>query len=175
MGLYTGNVHARHPQMVIDCDELEIHMKKQPEGASVKKKPVAAADTDILAGPGAKKKSGSPADSGIKMAYARGSMVTIEKRTEEGQLQIAHCNEVATYDGSTGDITLRGMPSVQQGNKLIEASDPRTYMIIDQKGKLTVLGGQQRTTLIDEKAADAALPGAPANEAPPATPAPQQR
>jgi lipopolysaccharide export system protein LptA len=176
-GIYTGNVRARHPQMAIDCDELEIHMKKQDAGAP-RKKAVAATDVDILAS-GSKKSRGSPADSGIEMAYARGRTVTIEKRDENGELQIAHCNEVAIYDGKTGGITLRGMPSVQRGNKLIEATDPRTYMIIDQKGKLTVLGGPQRTTLIDDNAPEGtAAPGLPVNTAPPApnaNPAPQQR
>ncbi len=164
-GLYTGNVRVRSPQGSIDCEELEIHMPKQSAGKD-KKKP-SAADSDILAsGPGS-----SPLGVRPEIAYARGSMVTIEKLTAEGELQVAHCNEVAIYDGKTGKITLRGWPSVQQGGKLIEATDPRTYMIIDESGKLSVEGGPQRTTLVGENSSGAT---APANETPPASPAPAE-
>lgn len=170
-GLYVGNVHVDHPQMKIDCHELEVHMLKQKEGEPKKKKPVAASDTDIIAGPSAKKPGSRGQESGIDMAYARGTMVTIEKFTEEGELQIAHCREVAIYDGKTDKITLRGWPSVQRGGKLIEATDPRTYMIIDEIGRLQVEGGPQRTTLISEKAAENGTPGVPTATTPPAPPA----
>jgi hypothetical protein len=50
-GLYTGDVKARHPQMYIECEELEIYMAKQEGVAAPKPKPAnpAAKDSDILA------------------------------------------------------------------------------------------------------------------------------
>ena len=167
-GIYTGNLRVRSPQGSIDCDELEIHMPKQRE-APAKKKPLPS-DSDILAG-GSRS---SPLGVRPEIAYARGSMVTIEKRTAEGELQIAHCNEVAIYDGKTDKITLRGWPSVQQGGKIIEATDPRTYIIIDEKGKLSVEGGSARTTLVGENPSSGDSPVGTANETPPNTPAPAE-
>ena len=147
-------------------------MEKQTTGPDGKKKASKAGDSDILASRSEKKAAGAPTiggqDSGIDIAYARGTMVTIEKFDENGELQIGHCNEVAIYEGKTGNITLRGWPSVQRGSKLLEATDPRCVIVIDQAGRLKADGGVFRTTLIDEKAAAAAAPG---SQPPPPTPA----
>ncbi|MBK8040959.1 MAG: hypothetical protein IPK22_28070 [Verrucomicrobiaceae bacterium] len=170
IGIYRGNVRARHPNAFIECEELEIHMEKEKTGADGKKKAPKSGDGDILASRTEKKAAGSPAlggeDSGIEIAYARGTMVTIEKFDENGELQIGHCNEVAIYEGKTGNITLRGWPSVQRGSKLLEATDPRCVIVIDQAGRLKADGGVFRTTLIDEKAA-----AAPGSQPPAPTPA----
>lgn len=176
VGIYRGNVRARHPNAYIECEELEIHMEKAKAGVDgAKKSPTKAGDSDILASRSEKKAAGSRAlagaDSGIEIAYARGTMVTIEKFDQNGELQIGHCNEVAIYEGKTGNITLRGWPSVQRGSRLLEATDPRCVIVIDQAGRLKADGGVFRTTLIDEKAA--------ANQAgsqpPPPVPAPPAR
>lgn len=166
IGIYRGNVRARHPNAYIECEELEIHMEKDKAGAEGKKK--ASNDLDILASRSEKKASGASVaqDTGIEIAYARGPMVTIEKFDEQGELQIGHCNEVAIYDGKTGAITLRGWPSVQRGNKLLEATDPRCVIVIDQAGRLKADGGLFRTTLIDEKAAQGSQPPATTPAAP---------
>jgi hypothetical protein len=170
IGIYRGNVRARHPNAYIECEELEIHMEKDKTGADGKKKASKSGDGDILASRTEKKAAGTPAlggeDSGIEIAYARGTMVTIEKFDENGELQIGNCNEVAIYDGKTGNITLRGWPSVQRGSKLLEATDPRCVIVIDQAGRLKADGGVFRTTLIDEKAA-----AAPGSQPPAPTPA----
>lgn len=166
VGIYRGNVSARHPNAYIQCEELEIHMEKEKVGAEGKKK--ASNDLDILASRSEKKAAGASVaqDTGIEIAYARGPMVTIEKFDEHGELQIGHCNEVAIYDGKTGSITLRGWPSVQRGNKLLEATDPRCIIVIDQVGRLKADGGFFRTTLIDEKAAPGSQPPATKPAAP---------
>jgi hypothetical protein len=170
IGIYRGNVRARHPNAYIECEELEIHMEKDKTGADGKKKASKSGDGDILASRTEKKAADTPAlggeDSGIEIAYARGTMVTIEKFDENGELQIGNCNEVAIYDGKTGNITLRGWPSVQRGSKLLEATDPRCVIVIDQAGRLKADGGVFRTTLIDEKAA-----AAPGSQPPAPTPA----
>lgn len=172
IGIYRGSVRARHPNAYIECEELEIHMQKQTTGPDSKKKVSKAGDSDILASRSEKKAAGAPTiggqESGIDIAYARGTMITIEKFDEDGELQIGHCNEIAIYEGKTGNITLRGWPSVQRGSKLLEATDPRCVIVIDQAGRLKADGGVFRTTLIDEKAADAAAAG---SQPPPPTPA----
>ncbi|MBK8093689.1 MAG: hypothetical protein IPK32_17360 [Verrucomicrobiaceae bacterium] len=148
--IYRGSVKALSPDFNIACDELEIHMKKNASG-NINGKPKTASDADILATRAEKKATGQlgrglPKDSPIDMAYARGTMVTIEKNDPVGELQIAHCNEVAIFDGKTGVFTLRGWPSVQKGDTIMEATDPRCFIIIDSNGKLTADGGAFRTT-----------------------------
>lgn len=150
--IYRGSVKALSPDFNIFCDELELHMKKDANGSiKGKPKPKTATDAEILASRAEKKANGQigrglPKDSPIDMAYARGTMVTIEINDPAGELQIAHCNEVAIFDGKTGIFTLRGWPSVQKGDTFMEATDPRCYIIIDSKGKLTADGGAFRTT-----------------------------
>lgn len=152
-GLYVGNVKARHPQMYIECEELELYMAKQDETpAADKPAPLSAKDGDILAPP-KKEKSQGPA---IEKADARGPMVTIEKISDTGELQIGHCKHLI-YDGKTGNSTLLEWPQVQAGNKLHQATEPGCVMIIDQKGKLTTTGGHRTIILQGEEAAPAPL------------------
>lgn len=143
-GLYTGDVKARHPQMYIECEELELHMAKN-EGGALDAKPKARAntkDTDILA---PAKKTGSDAPP-IDRADARGPMVTVEKISETGELQIGHCKHLI-YDGKTGNTTLLEWPQVQAGNKLHKATEPGCVMVIDQKGMLTTTGAHETIIL----------------------------
>jgi lipopolysaccharide export system protein LptA len=153
-GIFTGNVKARHPQMYIECEELEIWMAKQQGGllGGAKPKPgsPAAKDSDILA-PTKKKES---AGTNIEKADARGPMVTVEKMTEDGEMQTGHCKHLI-YDGKTEVTTLLDWPQVQVGNKLHQATEPGCVMIIDKKGKLTTTGGHRTIVLQDDETAPA--------------------
>lgn len=158
-GTYIGDVKARHPQMRIECEELELWMVKQEGGglmgAKPKASPLTAKDSDILA-PAKKSDDESPP---IEKADARGPMVTIEKRTAEGELQIGHCKHLI-YDGKTGNSTLLEWPQVQAGNKLHKATEAGCVMIIDRAGRLTTTGGH--TTIILQ-GDEAGAPSAPTN------------
>ena len=148
-GIYVGDVRARHPQMYIECEELELYMAKQEGGVLGDSKPKpapaapAAKDSDILAQPS--KKSGAQGGN-IDKADARGPMVLIEKMSAEGELQVGHCKHLI-YDGKTGNSTLLEWPQVQAGNKLHKATEPGCVMVIDQKGLLTTTGGHQTIIL----------------------------
>ena len=148
-GIYVGDVRARHPQMYIECEELELYMAKQEGGVLGDSKPKpapaapAAKDSDILAQPS--KKSGTQGGN-IDKADARGPMVLIEKMSAEGELQVGHCKHLI-YDGKTGNSTLLDWPQVQAGNKLHKATEPGCVMVIDQKGMLTTTGGHQTIIL----------------------------
>lgn len=166
-GMYVGDVRARHPQMYIECEELELYMAKQEGGAigESKPKPAPAApavkDSDILSP--AAKKSGSEGSS-IEKADARGPMVLIEKMTAEGELQVGHCKHLI-YDGKTGNSTLLEWPQVQAGNKLHKATEPGCVMVIDQKGLLTTTGGHQTIILQGDDATPKSRSGlAPAQQ-----------
>lgn len=140
-GIYVGDVKARHPQMYIECEELELYMTKQEGGAlGGGKVTPQAKDADIVA---VKKGNDSPP---IEKADARGPMVTVEKMSETGELQVGHCKHLI-YEGKTGTTTLLDWPQVQVGNKLHKATEPGCVMIIDQKGMLTTTGGHQTIIL----------------------------
>ncbi|MCX6852907.1 MAG: hypothetical protein NTY98_28790 [Verrucomicrobia bacterium] len=145
-GIYTGDVKARSSQMYIECEELELFMAKQ--GGSVlgapkpKKTGPAAKDADILAAP----KKAANTDPPIDKAEARGPMVTIEKMSEDGELQIGHCKHLI-YDGKTKLTTLLEWPQVQAGNQLHKATEAGCIMIIDKTGKLTTTGGHETLIL----------------------------
>ncbi|MCB1277855.1 hypothetical protein [Prosthecobacter sp.] len=150
-GIYTGDVRARHPQMYIECEELELFMAKQEGGVlnASKSKNTAppSKDSDILAP--AKKEENAPPP--IDKADARGPMVTIEKIAEDGELQIGHCKHLV-YDGKTGITTLYDWPQVQAGNQLHKATEAGCVMIIDKGGKLTTTGGNETIILQGEDA-----------------------
>lgn len=151
-GIYTGDVKARHPQMYIECEELELFMAKQEGGvlgAPKPKKPApAASDADIVAP--SKKKAENTAPP-IDKADARGPMVTVEKVAEDGELQIGHCKHLI-YDGKTGNTTLLEWPQVQAGNRLHKATEAGCIMVIDKAGKLTTTGGHETIVLQGDEA-----------------------
>ncbi len=151
-GIYTGDVKARHPQMYIECEELELYMTKQEGGVLGAPKPKktgpAAKDADILAAP---KKAGNAAPP-IDKADARGPMVTIEKISEDGELQIGRCKHLI-YDGKTERTTLLEWPQVQAGNQLHKATEAGCIMVIEKNGKLTTTGGHETIILQGEEIA----------------------
>ena len=161
-GIYVGDVRARHPQMYIECEELELHMVKGKGMAETKPAP-SAKDLDILVQPKKAESDGPP----IEKADARGPMVTVEKMSEDGELQVGHCKHLI-YDGKTGNTTLLIWPQVQIGNKLHKSTEPGCIMIIDPKGKLSTSGGNETIILQGEDATPKSRSGAaPAGSTPP--------
>lgn len=147
--IYSGNVRARHPDFYIECEELEVHMimdkKGQPKTADSPPEPQKP-DAAITAAPEKKKDKAPP----IKKAIARGPMVTIEKRDENGDVQIGKCRRL-DYDGATGKIVLSDYPQVQRGNILHIATQPDTTMTFDQSGRLQTNGRPRTVILSDDK------------------------
>ena len=144
--IFTGDVKARSTQMYIECEELELFMTKQQGSVLGAPKPKktgpAAKDADILASP----KKAANTDPHIDKAEARGPMVTIEKISEDGELQIGHCKHLI-YDGKTKQTTLLEWPQVQAGNQLHKATEAGCIMVIDKTGKLTTTGGHETIIL----------------------------
>ncbi len=145
-GMFTGDVKVRHPKMYIECEELELYMTKQEGGALGAPKPKktgpAPKDADILAAP----KKPANNDPPIDKADARGPMVTVEKMSEDGELQIGRCKHLI-YDGKTQRTTLLEWPQVQAGNQLHKATEAGCIMVIDKNGKLTTTGGHETIIL----------------------------
>ncbi len=146
ISVFQGNVKAKHPDFDIDCEELEIHMKKTekkagtgpavPNSAAIDpaKQPAAAST------PAATPES-APADGegGIEKAIAKGPMVTIVQKAPDGSTKIGKGRHV-TYDGKTGDITLRGMPQIQDGYNMIIATSVDTVLVITADSKIRTSG-----------------------------------
>lgn len=173
VALFTENVEVRHPQFFVSCDEFEVHMVKDEApkdgapagtaaagGAKGKSKGKAAdpIKNPLAAPPGQSAPGGAASgnaaadgmgESSIKFAIARGRMVTIEKLTENGEVQIGHSKH-ATYEGATGNITLREFPQVQRGQHLQIATDPSTVMVLKQNGALDTKG-PSRTEIIQQQ------------------------
>jgi hypothetical protein len=160
IALFTDNVEVRHPQFFVLCDEFEVHMLKD-EKAKEEEKPKADAKSNgggATKGPGVT--PGAPAgvtgeaasdtEGGIKFAIARGRMVTIEKLTETGEIQVGNARH-ATYDGATGDILLRDFPQVQRGHHLQIATSPATTMTLKQNGALNTRGPSRTEIIQDAK------------------------
>lgn len=139
-GIYVGDVKARSSQMYIECEELELFMTRQEGGMLGGPKKAPSKDADIVA---AKKDDGNMP---IEKADARGPMVTVEKISDQGELQVGHCKHLI-FDGKTGISTLMDWPQVQAGNKLHKATEAGCIMIIDRKGMLTTTGGHQTIIL----------------------------
>lgn len=157
--LFTENVEVRHPQFFVLCDEFEVHMikeEKPKEGQPARKSdpiknPLADPAAKSGTAPAAKGPDGQPvADSSIKFAIARGRMVTIEKLTETGDIQVGHAKH-ATYEGATGNILLRDFPQVQRGQHLQIATDPSTTMTLKQNGALDTKGPSRTEIIQDSK------------------------
>lgn len=147
--IYSGNVRARHPQFYIECEELVVHLdtesgKEKDADGKPKAKPAPAND------PISAKKKGeeSPRQNSVKKAIATGPMVRIEKANEQGELQRAFCRH-AVYESSTGIITMRDNPQVQNGNVMQVAITPDTVMTFDQKGNFNS-NRRTRTVILSE-------------------------
>ena len=175
IALFTDNVEVRHPQFFVACDEFEVHMLQEPkdkDGKPIKPAPApppapGAPGAPPAAAPAASPSAGS--DGSIDKAIARGRMVTIEKLTETGEIQVGKCKH-ATYDGKTGNILLRDFPQVQRGQHLQIATSPATTMTLKQNGALDTHGPSRTEILQDSKpkgptrlGTPAPAQGAPAN------------
>jgi lipopolysaccharide export system protein LptA len=132
IGVFSDDVVVQNPQFNINCDTLEVFMKKE----DAKKEPAAPAPGAL---PGEKPPGNGMADSGVERAIAKGRKVIIQKLNATGQLQIGICRH-ATYEGSTGDIILRDFPQVQDGGRVVTATDRTTVITLKQNGEFETKG-----------------------------------
>ncbi len=151
--IYSGHVRARHPDFYIECEELEVHMAKQDDSKAGRQAAPKSGSDSILSDD--KKKEDAPP---ISKAIARGPMVTIEKRSEQGDVQQGKCRRL-DYNGASGEITLSDYPQVQRGNVLHIATQPDTTMVFEKNGKLRT-NGRPRTVILSDAASGAQPPAA---------------
>ncbi len=149
--VFAGDVKVNNPEFRITCDKLTAFLND--ENGKEKSSPAA---TGVMGKPGAvPAPSNSPAAKsgnagGLKKVIAEGSVViTQDKLDADGKVNRSiGRGERAVYDSATGDVTLTGKPSLQQGINTIVATDPSTVMILNREGRLKIFGPS--TTVIQE-------------------------
>jgi lipopolysaccharide transport protein LptA len=121
---FTGNVLVRDPQFTLTCDRLKVTLSK--------------------------------ARMGMEMAEAFGSVVIIQENTEKNGQTTKAIGKAGTavYVPATGDVTLKGWPSVQQGMNNQVATEEGTVMILNRSGK-SQTKGPSKTQITDVNEAGA--------------------
>ena len=92
-----------------------------------------------------------PDRKGIQQVIATGNVViTQEKTNDRGDLvkSIGKCGK-ATYEASSGDMTLEEWPQIQQGINNQIATQKETVMILNAKGRSRTIGSS-RTMIVDQ-------------------------
>ena len=83
---------------------------------------------------------------GLEKAVAEGNVGVVRDRPDPGggtPTRAVGRSERATYTAATGDVELRGMPRVQQGENTHVATCPETVMVLNQKGQLATHGASR--------------------------------
>jgi lipopolysaccharide transport protein LptA len=87
---------------------------------------------------------------GIEVVEATGHVVIIQDNTEKGGNKAIGHAESALYVPATGEVTLRGWPSVQSGMNNQVATEQSTVMILNRNGKSRTTG-PSKTMIVDTK------------------------
>jgi lipopolysaccharide transport protein LptA len=116
---FAGHVSVKDSQFDLSCDKLHVIMRADRKG--------------------------------LQKVVATGNVVIVqEKRNDRSDLvkSIGKCGK-ATYDASTGDVTMEEWPQIQQGINTQIATQQNTIMILNAKGRSRTIGGQ-RTMIVDQ-------------------------
>lgn len=122
---FTGNVIVRDPQFTLTCDRLKVTLSKTRKG--------------------------------MELAEASGNVVIIQENTEKGGQASKAIGKAgfATYVPATGEVVLKGWPSVQQGMNNQVGTEEGTVMILNRSGK-SQTRGPSKTMITDTSEAGAA-------------------
>ncbi len=167
--IFIGDVVVNDPEFNVKCDKLTAFLKHddKPEPVKAAVTPgVKAATTPVKkpATPAPGKKPGpndppSKGGGGLEKAIAEmkpGGQVLITQDKVEADGTVSHNigrGRKAVYDAITGDITLTGMPTVQQGINTCIALQEDTVMVLNREGRMHVTG-PHKTIIKDTNSAD---------------------
>ncbi len=173
---FTGEVRVHDPRFALACDKLTVYLAKGalPEGGA----PTPAPTATPAPIKGDAKDAGRPGGGGIDHAFAEGHVTIVQKRAptkagEEEKTSVGRA-ETVEYDNKSGDLTLRGMPKVEQNGDYHEALSRSTYMVLHRDNSLDTYG-PSRTHII-QRSKDANTPGGkPATKSGKATPGTNRR
>jgi len=152
IAVFVGEVTVNNPQFTLTCDKLTAHLKnpgavgKEAKGtdgkavgpakgatASPVEGSVAAKAAD--AGGGGLEKAVAEADSGKRVHIVQ------EKKDVNGAVsRSVGEGRMAVYVTETEEVTLTGMPWIQQGLNTVVSLDESTIMILTRDGRMSVQG-----------------------------------
>jgi lipopolysaccharide export system protein LptA len=139
--VFIQDVVVKDPEFTVNCDRLTAYLKKVKTGSERPPANPPPANPSPAAAPPVEDSKG-----GLERAVAEanpGSVVLIrqDKIETDGSIsQNIGKGRKATYDATTGNIVLTGMPSVQQGVNLCIATDESTIMTLNRNGRMKVTG-----------------------------------
>lgn len=155
--IFTIKVFVRNPDFTLSCDKLTAYMKhdeekSKPGGATPALgapaaparlgPPIVEANGANVTGKPAKGDAGSGPAGGLDRAIAESNVEIIQdKVADDGSIShnVGH-GKKAIYESSTGNVTLYGMPDVQQGINSCVALDEKTIIILNRDGHMTTIG-----------------------------------
>lgn len=119
---FEGNVVVKDVQFTLFCDRLKVTLAKNRKGLQLVE----------------------------AFGDARDKVIIVQENTDAaGKVTKAIGRATkATYDPTTGIITLIGWPSVQHGINLQQATEESTIMTLDRAGKMDTKGGS-KTTIVE--------------------------
>ena len=183
VAVFDGGVKVVDPRFQLVCDRLTVFLNKPaPAGQNAAGTPAPAASATPAPLPNGKKNKGVGAPdpnaaanangSGIDHALAEGHVVILQKKAptkpgEEEKISIGR-GETGTFDNKSGDMTLKGWPSLEQNGSSLIATSHDTVMIIHHDSSLDTRGPSQ-TKLIQHNKGEANngsifdIPSAPSN------------
>ena len=176
---FNGNVRVNDPRFQLSCDKLTVFLNKSTPPPTADAGAAGAAGTPAANGgtpaplaagntppPAADKAQGG--GGGIDHCVAEGHVIILQKRAptkpgEEEKVSIGR-GEKGTFDNKSGDMTLYGMPEIEQNGNSHSATSPDTVMVIHRDSSLTTTG-PNTTHLIQHKGSSGLeLPGVPATD-----------
>ena len=177
IAVFLGNVRVNDTRFQLSCDKLTVFLNKSaaadttpsPFPANATPPPLATASTPKPAAagntpppPDAKSQGGG---GGIDHVIAEGHVIILQKRPptkpgDEEKVSIGR-GEKGTFDNKTGDMTLYGLPSIEQNGNSHEATSPDTVMVIHKDSSLDTKGPSTTKLIQHRGSSGIELPGAP--------------
>lgn len=122
---FVGHVVVRDPQFTLSCDRLKVTLSK--------------------------------ARKGMEVVEAIGHVVIVQDSTDKNgktSKAIGHA-ESATYVPASGEVTMKGWPSIQSGMNNQVATEQSTVMVLNRNGQSRTLG-PSKTNIVDTSETGAA-------------------
>lgn len=162
VAVFNGDVRVRDPRFTLACDKLTVYLAKgaiPDAGNSSPAAPPAATPPPIKSVDSAATKDANRGG-GIDRAVAEGHVIIVQKRAatkpgEEEKLSVGRA-ETVEFDNKTGDLTLRGLPKVEQNGDYHEALTRATYMILHRDNSLDTIGPSKTHIVQRNKDSDGA-------------------
>ena len=145
IAVFSGNVKVTDPRFQLVCDKLTVFLNKPaPAGQNAAATPPPLATPAAGKGKGGEDSATPSGGSGIDHALAEGHVVILQKKAptkpgEEEKISIGR-GEIGTFDNKTGDMTLKGWPSLEQNGSSLIAKAEGTVMTIHRDSSLNTDG-----------------------------------